>query len=54
VETDIGMHTLMAKMPAQAGVSAKELLDQFHVPEKLRKNKGRFRGLSPRAVLYLS
>jgi hypothetical protein len=41
----VAMHTLMAKMPAQAGVSAKELLDQFHVPEKTQEEiKDRFRG----------
>jgi hypothetical protein len=41
----VAMHTLMAKMPAQAGVSAKELLEQFHVPEKTQEQiKDRFRG----------
>lgn len=44
VKQDIlAMQTLMAKMPAQAGVSAKELLDQFHVSEETQEQiKERF------------
>lgn len=36
-EDIVAVQTLMAKMPAQAGVSAKELLDQFYVPEKTQE-----------------
>jgi len=41
----VAMQALMGKMPAQAGVSAKKLLDQFHVPEETQEQiKDRFRG----------
>lgn len=33
----VAMQTLMAKMPTKAGVSAKELLDQFQVPEETQE-----------------
>jgi len=33
----VAMHNLMAKMPAQVGVSAKGLLDQFHVPAETQE-----------------
>ena len=33
----VAMHNLMAKMPAQVGVSAKGLLDQFHVPTETQE-----------------
>jgi hypothetical protein len=33
----VAMHNLMTKMPAQVGVSAKGLLDQFHVPDETQE-----------------
>lgn len=45
----VAMQTLMAKMPSQAGVSARELLDQFHVPKQTQEQiKERF----PRAKSF--
>lgn len=39
----VAMRSLMSKMPAQAGVSAKGLLDQFHVPAETQEQiKDRF------------
>lgn len=39
----VAMHNLMSKMPTQTGVSAKGLLDQFHVPsETLEQIKEHF------------
>ncbi len=45
----VAMHNFMAQMPAQVGVSAKALLDQFHVPEETQAQiKDRF----PRAKSF--
>jgi len=39
----VAMHNFMAQMPGQAGVSAKGLLDRFHVPEETQAQiKDRF------------